>query len=71
MNAFALILIASPILLIAVLIFLVLIVSGIRRADRASLRNRPGHRLDSITRHLVGGVRNASRDDEDGDAANA
>jgi hypothetical protein len=65
MNAFAVILLAAPILLIVVLVFLTLIVTGIRRADRRSLRNFSGKRLDSITRRLVGGVRNASRDDED------
>jgi hypothetical protein len=65
MNAFALILLAAPFLLIVVLVFLALIVAGIRRADRSSLRNSPTGRLDSLTRGLVGGVRNASRDDED------
>lgn len=65
MEIFALILLATPVLLIVMLVFLVLIVTGIRRADRASLRNSSGDRLDSITRRFVGGVRNVSRDEED------
>jgi hypothetical protein len=64
MNVFAPILLAVPILLIVVLVLLALIVTGIRRADRSSLRNSSRNRLDSITRRLVGGIRNASRDDE-------
>jgi len=65
MEIFALVLIAAPVLLIVVLVFLVLIVTGIRRTDRTSLRNSSGNRLGSITRSLVGGVRDVSRNDED------
>jgi hypothetical protein len=65
MNAFALVMLAAPILLIAVLVLLALIVAGIRRADRASLRDSSSDRLNSVTHRLVGGVRNASRADRD------
>jgi hypothetical protein len=64
-NVFAFILLAAPTLLIVILVFVALIVTGIRRADRRSLRNPSGKRLDAITRRLVGGVRNAPHDDQD------
>ena len=65
MNAFALVMLAAPFLLIVALVFLALIVTSIRRADRRSLRDASGDRLNAITHRLVGGVRNASRADRD------
>ena len=65
MNAFALVMLAAPILLIAALALLALIVVGIRRADHNSFRNQNSDRLNSITHRVVGGVRNGSRADED------
>ena len=59
MNAFALVMLAAPILLIAVLVLLAVIVTSIRRADRRSLRDPSSDRLNAITHRLVGGVRNA------------
>jgi hypothetical protein len=65
MNAFALVMLAAPFLLIVALVFLALIVTSIRRADRRSLRDPSSDRLNAITHRLVGGVRNASRADRD------
>jgi hypothetical protein len=64
-NGFYLILAASPLLILGVTVFLVLIARGIRRGDRAYLGDSSGRRLDSITRRVLGvGVR-ANSDDED------
>ena len=65
MNAFALVMLAAPIVLIVALVFLTLVVTSIRRADRRSLRDPSSDRLNAITHRLVGGVRNASRTDGD------
>jgi hypothetical protein len=65
MNAFAVILLASPILLIAVLVLLALITAGIRRADRTSLRNSSYSRRALIASRVVGGFRDSARNDED------
>jgi hypothetical protein len=65
MNAFALVMLAAPFLLIIALVFLALVVTGIRGADRRSLRDPSGDQLNAITHRLVGGVRNASRADRD------
>jgi hypothetical protein len=65
MNVFALLMLAAPLLLIIALALLALIVAGIRRADRHSLRDSSGDQLDSFTHRLVGGVRNASRTERD------
>jgi hypothetical protein len=54
MNAFYLILAASPVLLLGVLAFFVLITVGIRKGDRGDLVAPPRNRLEAITRHAVG-----------------
>lgn len=65
MNAFWIILAASPVLLLAVVIFLVLIVIGVRTGDRGDLASPPQNRLDAITRRVVGvGVRSDASDEE-------
>ena len=65
MNAFWIILAASPVLLLAVVAFLVLIAIGVRKGDRRDLASPPQNRLDAITRRLTGvGVRNDAADDE-------
>ena len=65
MQTFYIIMVAAPFLLIAALVFLALVVTGIRRAGRGSIRHASGGRLDSITRRVLGvGVRNPSCDDE-------
>jgi hypothetical protein len=65
MNAFAIIMLASPILLIAVLVLLALIAAGIRRADRASLHSTSRSRLSAIASRVVGGFRDSTGNDED------
>jgi hypothetical protein len=65
MNAFWIILAASPVLLLGVVALFVLIVVGIRKGDRGDLASPPGSRLDAITRRVVGvGVRNDTDDEE-------
>ena len=54
MNAFWIILAASPVLLLGVVAFFVLIVVGVRKRDRGDLASPPGGRLDAITRRVVG-----------------
>jgi hypothetical protein len=65
MNAFYLILAASPLLFLGVVAFLAVIARGIRRGDRANLTDSSGGRVDSITRRVLGvGVRaNSSEKD--------
>jgi hypothetical protein len=64
METFWIILLAAPTLLIAVLAFLALIVTSIRRGDRRSLYDGPGGRADRITRRVLRvGVRNSSSDE--------
>jgi hypothetical protein len=58
MIAFYIILAASPVLLLGVVAFLMLIVAGVRRGDRGGLASSPSSRIDAITRRVVGlGVR--------------
>jgi hypothetical protein len=65
MQTFYIILLAAPVLLIAALAFLALVVTGIRRAGRGSIRHASGGHVDSITRRVLGvGVRNPPCDDE-------
>jgi hypothetical protein len=65
MNAFYLILAASPVLLLALTALLVFIVAGIRKGDRRDLRSPAVSRTDAITRRLVGlGVRNDAAGEE-------
>ncbi len=58
MNAFYIILAASPVLLLGAVAFLVLIVVGIRKGDRGDLASPARNRIDASTRRVVGvGVR--------------
>jgi len=64
MNAFWIILAASPVLLLGVVAFFVLIVVGIHKGDR-DLATPPSNRLDALTRRMTGlGVRNNAGDKE-------
>jgi hypothetical protein len=54
MIAFYIILAASPALLLATAVFLVLIVIGIRRRDRGDLASPSRNRIDAITRRMTG-----------------
>jgi hypothetical protein len=65
MNAFWIILAASPVLLLAAVIFLVLIAIGVRKGDRGDLTSPPRNRLDIMTRRVTGvGVRNDAGNEE-------
>jgi hypothetical protein len=58
MNVFAIILFASPVILLAVTVVFVLIVIGIRRGDRGDLTQPSRNCIDSIGRRAAGvGVR--------------
>jgi hypothetical protein len=58
MIAFYIILAASPVLLLGLVAFLVLIVAGVRKRDRGDLAAPARNRIDAITRRVVGlGVR--------------
>ena len=54
MNAFWIILAASPVLLLGVVAFFVLIVVGVRKGDRHDLVSPPRNRMDAITRRVAG-----------------
>ena len=54
MIASYIILAASPALALGVVAFLILIVIGIRRADRGDLASPPRDRADAITRRVTG-----------------
>lgn len=65
MNSFWIILAASPVLLLGIVAFFVLIVVGIRKGDRGDLYSPPRNRLDAITRRATGlGVRNGVGDEK-------
>ena len=64
MNAFYIILAASPVLLLGMVVFLVLIAIGIRKGDRGDLASQAGSRIDAITRRVTG-VGTRSSDDGD------
>jgi hypothetical protein len=65
MNAFYIILAASPVLLLCAVVFLVVIVAGIREGDRDYLASPPRTRIDAITRRVLGvGTRS---DNDEGD----
>ena len=65
MNVFAIILFASPVLLLALVACLVLIVAGIRQGDRGDLAAPPRNRIDAITRRIAGvGVRKNTHHEE-------
>jgi hypothetical protein len=58
MNAFYIILAASPVLLLCAVAFIVLIAVGVRKGDRGDLTSPPRNRIDAITRRAAGvGVR--------------
>jgi hypothetical protein len=62
--AFYIILAVSPVLLLGVLAFLVLIVVGIRKGGRGDLNSPADNRLDAITRRVTGvGVRKSGEGD--------
>ena len=65
MNAFWIILAASPVLLLGAVALLVLIAVGIRKGDRADLTSPARNRLDAITRRLTG---LGTRSDHKGDS---
>ncbi len=54
MNAFWIILAASPVLLLCTVAFFVFIAIGIRKGDRADLASPAGNRIDAITRRMTG-----------------
>lgn len=54
MNAFYIILVASPVLLLGSVAFFVLIVTGVRKGDRGDLASPARNRIDAITRRVVG-----------------
>jgi hypothetical protein len=59
MNAFALILFASPVLLLIVIFLFAAIVIGIRRGDRGDLTRHTGNHIEAISRRIAGvGIRN-------------
>jgi hypothetical protein len=63
MIVFYIILAASPVLFLVAVVFLALIVAGIRKGDRRDLASPPSSLIDSITRRVVGGVRRQGEDD--------
>jgi hypothetical protein len=65
MNAFYIVLAASPVLLLCAVSFLVIIVVGIRKGDRCDLGSPARSRIEAITRRVVGvGVRGHNDGDE-------
>ena len=59
MTAFYIILAASPVLLLGLVAFFVLIVVGVRKGDRSDLAAPTANRIDAIARRMTGlGVRN-------------
>lgn len=66
MNAFYIILAASPVLLLCAVAFLVFTVVGVRNGDRGDLGSPPRNRIDAITRRVAGvGVRSDNERGED------
>ena len=64
MIVFYIILAASPVLLLGVVAFLVLIVIGVRKRDRGDLASPARNRIDAIARRMTGlGVRSSGKDD--------
>jgi hypothetical protein len=62
MTVFYIILAASPVLLLGVVAFLVLIVAGVRKRDRGDLAAPDSNRIDAITRRMTGlGVRSSGK----------
>ena len=63
MIAFYIILAASPVLLLGVVAFLVLIVAGVRKRDRGDLAAPAANRIDAIARRMTGlGVRSSGKE---------
>ena len=64
MIVFYIILAASPVLLLGVVAFLVLIVVGVRKRDRGDLASPARNRIDAIARRMTGlGVRGSGKDE--------
>ena len=64
MIAFYIILAASPVLLLGVVAFLVLIVIGVRKRDRGDLASPAANRIDALARRMTGlGVRSSGEDE--------
>ncbi len=58
MNAFYVLLAASPVLLLCAVAFIALIAIGVCKGDRGDLASPPQNRIDAITRRVTGaGVR--------------
>lgn len=65
MNAFSIILAASPILLLLSTAFLVMVIVGIRKGDRGDLTTPPRNPADALARRVTGvGVRSNHPGDE-------
>jgi hypothetical protein len=69
MIAFYIILAASPVLMLGVVAFLVLIVAGVRKGDRGDLACPPQNRIDALARKMTGlGVRDNGAGGKEGDS---
>jgi len=68
MSPFWIILAASPVLLLGVVAFFVLIVVGVRKGDRTDLASPPANRLDAITRRASGVGARTDAGHEEGDS---
>lgn len=67
MNAFALILFASPVLLLILVLLFALIVISIRREDRGGLTRPAENRIDAFSRRVAGLGTRSHTDSEDGE----
>ena len=54
MNIFCISLVACPVLLLGVVAFFVFIAVGVRKGDHIDLSSPAGHRIDAITRRMIG-----------------
>jgi len=67
MNVFAIVLFASPVLLLIAVFVFVIVVLGIRRGDHGDLTRPTENRIDAIARRAVGvGIRSHT-DSKEGD----
>jgi hypothetical protein len=67
MNAFYILLAASPVLLLCAVAFLVVIVVGIRKGDRGDLASPPRTCIDAVTRRVLGVSASIRSNDDEGD----
>lgn len=67
MNVFAIVLFASPVLLLIAVFVFVIVVLGIRRGDRGDLTRPTENRIDAIARHVLGVGTRSHADSEKGD----